>query len=160
LDRAIRMIRESEGKADAAEKLMKAFKLDEIQADAILDAQLYKIAQLEIQKILDELKEKTLQANKIEALLRSEKKLWGVVRTELEALGEKFGSRRRTRLASGEDAPEFDPEAYIVKENTNVVLTRDGWIKRVGRLASVEGTRVREGDAVLAVVPGSTLDHV
>src|SRR5207302_6848670 len=77
-----------------------------------------------------------------------------------EALGAKFASRRRTRLGSGEDAPEFDPEAYIVKENTNVVLTRDGWIKRVGRLASVEGTRVREGDAVLAVVPGSTLDHV
>ena len=40
------------------------------------------------------------------------------------------------------------------------MLTRDGWIKRVGRLASVEGTRVREGDEVLAVVPGSTLDHV
>jgi len=40
------------------------------------------------------------------------------------------------------------------------VLTRDGWIKRVGRLASVEGTRVREGDEVIAVVPGSTLDHV
>jgi DNA gyrase subunit A len=160
LDRAIRMIRDSEGKADAAVKLMKAFKLDEIQVDAILDAQLYKIAQLEIQKILDELKEKTQEAHKIEAILRSEKKLWGVVRGELEALAAKFGSRRRTRLASGEDAPEFDPEAYIVKENTNVVLTRDGWIKRVGRLASVEGTRVREGDAVLAVVPGSTLDHV
>ena len=41
-----------------------------------------------------------------------------------------------------------------------MVLTRDGWIKRVGRLASVEGTRVREGDEVIAVVPGSTLDHV
>ncbi len=41
-----------------------------------------------------------------------------------------------------------------------MVLTRDGWIKRVGRLASVEGTRVREGDEVVAVVPGSTLDHV
>src|SRR5207247_1816185 len=50
--------------------------------------------------------------------------------------------------------------AYVVRENTTVVLTRDGWGKRVGRLASVEGTRVREGDAVLAVVPGSTLDHV
>jgi DNA gyrase subunit A len=63
-------------------------------------------------------------------------------------------------MGSAEDAPDFDPEAYIVRENTNVVLTRDGWIKRVGRLASVEGTRVREGDEVLAVVPGSTLDHV
>jgi DNA gyrase subunit A len=63
-------------------------------------------------------------------------------------------------MGSSEDAPDFDPEAYIVRENTNVVLTRDGWVKRVGRLASVEGTRVREGDAVTAVVPGNTLDHV
>ncbi|MDB5337870.1 MAG: topoisomerase 4 subunit, partial [Planctomycetaceae bacterium] len=55
---------------------------------------------------------------------------------------------------------EFDATAYIVKENTNVVLTRESWIKRVGRLASVEGTRVREGDEVLNVLPGSTLDNV
>ncbi len=160
LDRAIRLIRESDGKADAAQKLMKAFRLDEVQADAILDAQLYRIAQLEIKKILDELKEKTAEANRIEGILRSTKRLWGIVRDELNEVGEKYGDRRRTRMASAEDTPDFDPEAYIVRENTNVVLTRDGWIKRVGRLASVEGTRVREGDEVIAVVPGSTLDHV
>src|SRR6202011_2351462 len=62
LDRAIRMIRESDGKADAADKLVKTFKLDEVQADAILDAQLYRIAQLEIKKILSELKEKKAAA--------------------------------------------------------------------------------------------------
>jgi DNA gyrase subunit A len=160
LDRAIKIIRESSGKADASEKLIAAFKIDEIQAAAVLEAQLYRIAQMEIKKILDELKEKKAQAEKIEAILRSEKKLWGVVKEELAALSEKFADRRRTKIASGEDAPEFNEEAYIVRENTNVVLTRDGWIKRVGRLASVEGTRVREGDEVIAVVPGSTLDHV
>ncbi len=160
LDRAIKIIRESGGKPDAAEKLMKAFKLDEIQTEAILDAQLYRIAQLEIRKILDELKEKKEEAARIEGILRSQKKLWGVVKEELNEVGEKFGDRRRTRMASAEDTPEFDPEAYIVRENTNVVLTRDGWIKRVGRLAAVESTRVREGDEVIAVVPGSTLDHV
>ena len=117
---------------------MKAFKLDEIQTDAILDAQLYKIAQMEIKKILDELKEKKAEAERIEAILRSEKKLWGVVKTEMDELAEKYGDRRRTRMAGSDDALEFDPEAYIVRENTNVVLTRDGWIKRVGRLASVE----------------------
>src|SRR5207247_5351925 len=57
LDKAIKLIRESDGKPDAAAKLIKTFNLDEIQADAILDAQLYRIAQLEIKKILDELKE-------------------------------------------------------------------------------------------------------
>jgi DNA gyrase subunit A len=162
LDKAIKIIRDSDGKADAAERLKKTFQLDDEQAAAILEVQLYKIAQLEIKKILDELKEKTAQAQKIEGILRSEKKLWNVIKDELNELGEKYGNkdRRRTRMGSAEDLPEFDPEAYIVRENTNVVLTRDGWIKRVGRLASVEGTRVREGDEVLAVVPGSTLDHV
>jgi DNA gyrase subunit A len=63
-------------------------------------------------------------------------------------------------MASDEDILEFDEEAYIVKENTNVVLTKDGWIKRVGRLAKIESTRTREGDQVIAVVPASTLDHV
>lgn len=92
--------------------------------------------------------------------MASEEKLWGIIKTELGEVAEKFGNRRRTKMGSAEDAPDFDPEAYIVRENTNVVLTREGWIKRVGRLASVEGTRVREGDEVIAVVPGSTVDHV
>jgi DNA gyrase subunit A len=160
LDKAIRLIRESEGKPDAAQKLMRAFDLDEIQTDAILEAQLYRIAQMEIKKILNELKEKKAEAERIEAILASKKKLWGVVKTELNEVGEKFGDRRRTKMSTAEDTPDFDPEAYILKENTNVVLTRDGWIKRVGRLASIESTRIREGDQVIAVAPGSTLDHV
>ncbi len=159
LDKAIRLIRESQGKVDAAAKLIKAFKLDQEQADAILDAQLYRIAQLEIKKILTELKEKKAEAERIEGILRSNRKLWAVIKSELTELGEKFADRRRTRMGSGEDTPDFDPEAYIVRENTNVLLTRDGWIKRVGRLSAVESTRVREGDAVIAVVPASTLDH-
>jgi DNA gyrase subunit A len=160
LDKAIKLIRESSGKPDAAEKLMRAFKLDEEQTSAILDAQLYKIAQMEIKKILDELREKKKQAEEIEAILASKRRLWGVIKDELNALGEKYGDKRRSRMATDEDVLEFDEEAYITRENTNVVLTRDGWVKRVGRLASVEGTRVREGDEVIAVAPGSTLDHV
>jgi len=161
LDKAIRIIRSSSGKSDAAEKLMAEFALDDEQTTAILDSQLYKIAQMEIKRILDELEEKRKAASKIEAVLASEKKLWGVVRGELEALLEQpFVVRRRTRMAADEDVLEFNEDAYIVRENTNVVLTRDGWIKRVGRLASIETTRVREGDEVVAVVPASTLDTV
>jgi DNA gyrase subunit A len=161
LDKALKIIRESDGKADASEKLQRTFRLDEIQATAILDAQLYKIAQMEIQKILDELREKTERAEAITKILGSQKKLWGVVKDELNELAEKHGKdRRRTKMGSSDDTLDFDEEAYIVRENTNVVLTKDGWIKRVGRLASVEGTRTREGDEVIAVVPGSTLDHV
>jgi DNA gyrase subunit A len=160
LDRAIKIIRESSGKQDASEKLRSVFKLDEEQANAILDSQLYKIAQMEIQKILDELRDKRKEAERIEGILGSKKKLWGIIKDELEKLIEQFPERRKTRMASDEDVLEFDPEAYIVRENTNVVLTKNGYIKRVGRLASVETTRVQEGDEVIAVVPGSTLDHV
>jgi DNA gyrase subunit A len=160
LDKALKLIRESSGKADAAAKLMKAFRLDEEQTNAILDAQLYKIAQMEIQRILDELRDKKAEAARIEAILKSKAKLWGVIKGELTTLADKYGDRRRTRMATDEDVLEFDEEAYILRENTNVVLTRDGWVKRVGRLSSVESTRVREGDEVIAVVPASTLDHV
>lgn len=161
LDKAIKIIRNSSGKPDAAEKLKAEFDLDDEQVTAILDAQLYKIAQMEIQKILEELKEKQKEAAHIEAILKSNKKLWGVVKEELDRLGNAdFVVRRKTRMASDEDVLEFNEDAYIVRENTNVVLTRDGWIKRVGRLQSVESTRVRDGDEVTAVAPSSTLDTV
>src|SRR5262249_37235654 len=160
LDRALKIIRQSSGKQDAAEKLMKAFPLDHEQTMAILELQLYRISQLEIDDILKELREKKKQAEEISAILASNKRLWKVVETELKELAEKFGDKRRSSLGSSDEITEFDPEAYIVRENTNVVVSREGWVKRVGRLASVEQTRVREGDEVLTVVPGSTLDHV
>ena len=161
LDRALKIIRNSSGKRDACDKLLKAFPLlDEPQTMAILEMQLYKISQLEIDSIIGELNEKKAAADKIRKLLASEKRLWGVVKSELEELSTKYSDKRRTTIGSSEEIVEFDASAYIVRENTNVVLTREGWVKRVGRLQSVETTRVREGDAVLDVIPASTLDHV
>ncbi len=160
LDRALKLIRNSSGKKDAAEKLMKTYPLDEEQTNAILELQLYRISQLEINVIIGELEEKRAEAEKIRKLLASEKRLWGVVKTELEEVAAKHGDKRRTVIGSSDDIVEYDATAYIVRENTNVVLTKDGWVKRVGRLQSVETTRVREGDTVIAVLPGSTLDTV
>jgi DNA gyrase subunit A len=139
---------------------MKAFPLDEEQTGAILEMQLYRISQLEINRILDELREKRAEADRIRKLLASNARLWKVVETELEEIARQFGDARRTKIGSSDEIVEYDPQAYIVRENTNVVVTRDGWVKRVGRLQSVETTRVREGDSVLEVVPGSTLDNV
>jgi DNA gyrase subunit A len=160
IDRALKIIRASEGKQDAAKKLMKAFPLDEVQTNAILELQLYRISKLEIDTILEELKEKKTAANQIRRILKSDKKIWDVVQKELLEIAEEFGDRRRTSLGSSEEITEFDAQSYIVRENTNVVVTRDGWIKRVGRLTKVTSTRVRDGDSVLDVVPGSTLDNV
>ncbi len=160
LDKAIRIIRRSQGKADAAKRLMKAFPLDQIQTDAILEIALYRISELEIDRVMEELEEKRKEAKRLRSLLGSQKKLWKLVGTELREIGEEFGNRRRTGIGSSDEIAEFDPQAYIVKENTNVVVTRDGWIKRVGRIQAVEKLRVREGDAVIDVLPASTLDQI
>lgn len=158
IDKAIKLIRSSNGKQDAAEKMMKAFPLDELQTNAILEMMLYRISRLEIDNILEELNEKESAAAEIRKILASEKRLWGVVQSELEETLDKYGDNRRTTIGSAEDIAEYDPEAYILKENTNVVISREGWLKRVNRLQKVESTRVREGDEVLDVLPASTVD--
>jgi DNA gyrase subunit A len=158
LDKALKIIRNSNGKQDAAEKMMVAFPLDEIQTMAILELQLYRISRFEIDDIRKELDEKQIAANRIRKVLKSEKKLWGVVKDELLELNKQFGDKRRSKLGSPDEITEFAAETYIVRENTNVVLSREGWIKRVGRLASVAKTKVRDGDRVLDVLPGSTVD--
>jgi DNA gyrase subunit A len=160
LEQALKIIRASQGKADAAARLMKAFPLDAEQTDAVLELALYRISSLEIDRIVEELKEKKGEADGIRKILASKTRLWKVVETELDELAKNFADDRRTALGSEDEITEFDPQAYILRENTNVVVTRDGWLKRVGRLQKVESTRVREGDNVLSVVPGSTLEHV
>ncbi len=160
LDRALKIIRRSKGKQDAATKLMKAFPLDEVQATAILELQLYRISKLEIDQILAELADKRKEAARIRRILASKRRMWGVVKSELQDLSNRFGDRRRTSLGSSDEITEFDAQAYIVRENTNVVITREGWCKRVGRTAKIENTRLRDGDSVLDALPGSTLDNV
>lgn len=159
LDLALKIIRASSGKKDAAVGLMKRFPLDEIQTEAILELALYKISQLEIDHIRTELKEKRAEANRIEKLLKSKTQMWGLIQSELEQVAADFGDKRRSEFGSADEIVEFDATAYIVKENTNVVITSDGWVKRVNSLSSVAKTRVRDGDSVLSVVPGSTLDN-
>jgi DNA gyrase subunit A len=159
LERALKIIRASNGKADAAQRLMAEFPLDEIQTDAVLDLALYRISKLEIGRIREELEQKEAEAAGIEAILKSKTRMWKLITTELEQVATAHGDERRSELGSAGEVVEFDPQAYIVRENTNVVVTRDGWIKRVGQLSSVSKTRVREGDSVRAVVPGSTLDN-
>ncbi|HZS37584.1 MAG TPA: DNA topoisomerase IV subunit A [Polyangia bacterium] len=160
LDEVLRIIRKSEGKQDAAQKLMKRFSLDEEQVDAILELKLYRLARLEILLIQQELTEKKKDAKRLEGLLKSDARRWTVVKDELGELIATYGDKRRTKIAVSADEPEFDPTAYIVDEDANVVLTRDGWVKRVREIKDVSATRVREGDEVVAVLAGNTKSNV
>ena len=159
LDKALKIIRASDGKADAAEKLMKAFPLDKEQTDAVLELALYRISSLEIGRIREELQEKETEAKRLRRILGSEKLLWGEVRKELEQLGETSGNKRRTALGSSDDIAEFDPQAYIVRENTHIVISTEGWVRRLGRISTLDKLRMRDGDQLLTVLPCSTLDN-
>ncbi|PTL80451.1 DNA topoisomerase [Vitiosangium sp. GDMCC 1.1324] len=157
LDEMIRIIRASEGKQDAAKKLIARFKLDELQVDAILEMKLYKLARLEILVVQNELKEKRKQIKDLEALLKSNTRLWGTVKDELAEVKAAYGmQKRRTKVSrGGAEEMTFDAEALIADEDAHVVITRDGWIKRVREVKDPSSTRLREGDAVMTVLAGS-----
>lgn len=160
LDKALKIIRASTGKSDARVKMMQAFPLDEDQTNAVLELALYRISSLEIDDIREELAALQKEAKQLRTLLKSPTKMWDVVRRELEQIAKDFPDKRRTDFGSSEEITEFDAAAYIVKENTNVVITKDGWVKRLGKVSEVNKLRVREGDRVLEVLPASTLDTV
>jgi DNA gyrase subunit A len=157
LDRAIKLIRQSASRAEAQKGLMKAFSLDEPQADAVLETRLYQLARLEIDKIRAEQREKETRAKEIERLLRSDKALWSLVAGELKEIAERYGDARRTILKAGAELT-YDAEAYVVHEDTTVVVTRDGWMKRLGEIKDPSSTRVREGDLAKWILRGNTRD--
>lgn len=171
LDEIIRIIRRSEGKADAAQKIMKRFPaakggLDEEQTDAILELKLYRLARLEINLIQEELKKKSRRARQIKKLLKEDTTdtnasgRWKIVREEIETLVGDFANqkpnKRRTKIATVEEEPEFSAEDFIVAEDCHVLITADGWVKRQKQISDPGKSRLRKGDRVLAVVAGST----
>jgi len=160
LDEVIAIIRKSDGKADAAGKLIKRFGLSDEQTDAILDLRLYRLARLEINLVRKELSDKRSEAKKLETLLKSEPRRWDLVRDELMALKDKYGERRRTKIMGAVDEPEFQAEDFIVAEDANVLLSAQGWVKRQRELKDPAQTRLREGDSVLAAIAGSTRSSV
>ncbi|MFP2958978.1 DNA topoisomerase (ATP-hydrolyzing) subunit A [Myxococcus sp. 1LA] len=156
LDEMIKIIRASEGKQDAAKKLIARFKLDEVQVDAILEMKLYKLARLEILVVEKELKEKRAEIKRIQGILKDKKKVWSTVRDELGEMKTRYNDKRRTRIGgAGAEEMEFSAEAFIADEDAHVVITRDGWVKRVREVKDPSTTRLREGDAVMAVLAGS-----
>jgi DNA gyrase subunit A len=159
LDEIIRIVRKSEGKADAAAKIIKRFSLDAEQTDAILELKIYRLARLEILIVQKELEEKRRRSRQINALLKDKKERWDIVREEIEEIQKTYGNPkidpRRTRIEAEEEV-EFTEQDFIVEEDNVVIVSRDGWVKRQKEVKDLSTTRLREGDAVLAVVAGST----
>ena len=156
LDEILKIIRKSDGKADAAQQIMREVQLDAEQTDAILELKLYRLARLEILIIRKELDEKRKRARQIGGLLKDEESRWAIVREEIEAIHKQYGDARRTKISSDEGEAEYTAEDFIVEEDNVVIVSRDGWVKRQKEVKDIATTRLREGDQVLPVLQGST----
>jgi len=166
LDDVIRTIRESADVDVARERLMTRFKLSELQAQAILDMQLRRLAALERQKIEDEYNEIRARIAFLEDLLADPKKILQVVADDLKELTEKYGDNRRTRIAA-EANENFKEEDLVADEAVLVSLTARGYIKRMDTNAfraqgrggrGVIGQEMREEDEISLLLSSRTLD--
>jgi DNA gyrase subunit A len=157
LDTAIKLIRKSKSKEEAGEKIKKHFKFDDEQTRAILEMQLYKLAGLEIERILKEKAEKTKLKKDIEAVLGSQKKIWGLIKSELLDIKAKYGDKRKSVMKAAEDV-EFSQEDFVVHEDVTMILTKMGWVRRVRTVG--ENLRFKEGDDLLSLIPANTRDNI
>ncbi len=129
IDEIITLIRGSKDAVEAHANLMKKFKFSERQATAILEMRLQKLAGLERKKVLDELKEVQALIEALKEILGSEKKVRGIIKDELAEIKAKYGDERRTKLIK-HGLKDFNPEDVIPDEESVLVLTKGGYIKR------------------------------
>lgn len=130
IDEVIKTIKASKDKEIAKLNLIKKFKLSERQAVAILEMRLQNLANLEQLKIEQELEEKMKLIKELEAILKSVARMRSIVKNELLELTEKFGDERRTKVVA-HGIKEFSMEDLVPNEETVVMMTRDGYIKRI-----------------------------
>ena len=167
LDAVIALIRRSPSAEEARGGLMQLLDIDEVQATAILDMQLRRLAALERQRITDDLAELESQIAELQAILASETRQREIVSEELAAVVERFGDERRTQIIAADG--ELSMEDLIADEDVVVTITRDGYAKRTktdlyrsqrrgGR--GVRGAQLRQDDLVEHFFVSSTHNWV
>ena len=130
IDAIIKTIKASKTKEDAKVALMKEFTFSQIQAEAILEMRLNKLAGLERQKIEDELNEKLLLIADLKDILAKPERIISIVWEELDEIKENFGDERRTKVNPGKIG-EFNPKDTIPNEDVMIVFTKNSYIKRL-----------------------------
>jgi DNA gyrase subunit A len=130
INEVIDTIKKSKDKDEAKVNLVKKFKLSDPQATAILEMRLQALANLERLKVEQEYKDKMALIAELESILKSSKKMLGIIKQEVLELKEKFGDARRTQVVAGA-VGEFSMEDLVPDEPTVVMLTVDGYIKRL-----------------------------
>jgi DNA gyrase subunit A len=168
LDAVIKTIRESQDAEEAKSNLVKRFKLSELQAQAILDMQLRRLAALERKKIDDEHKQVLDQIASLEDLLAHPKKILALIQTDIKELAVTYGDERRTRIA-GDASEDFREEDLVQDEAVLISLTERGYVKRVAASVfrsqsrggrGVMGHTTKDEDEVVMLIPARSLDSM
>lgn len=168
IDDVIETIRKSESTDVAKTNLMAKFALTEIQALAILEMQLKKLAHLERQKIEDEYKELMTRIKDLVAILKDPQKVLQIIKDELKGLTEVFGDSRKTKVYKN-PVGEFSEEDLIPSEETIIAITKTGYIKRMPTESfksqrrggkGVTGMTVKDTDEINLLVSANTHDQL
>ncbi len=168
IDAVIKTIRESETQDDARQALIKKFKLSEIQANAILEMQLRRLAGLERKKIENELKETLAFIKECEGILKDPKKVDSIMKTELAEITKKYGDERRTVVVP-HAVGEFSAKDTIPNAPMIVALTTQGYVKRLSPAQfraqhrggkGIKGMTTKDEDEILGMIHAHNHDDL
>ncbi len=159
LDEVIKIIRQSKTQEDAKSNLISRFSFSEIQATAILDMQLRRLAALEREKIDQEYDELKKLIDKLTAILRDPDKVLKIIVEELNELKEKYGDKRKTKIYRSK-LGEFSQEDLVAKDDTLITITKTGYIKRLPKNSFKAQARGGKGVVGMATKEEDEIDHV
>ena len=164
LDEVIRVIRASKNKADAIINLVKEFSFTEVQADAIVSLRLYRLTNTDITEVIDEMKNLEAAIKEYELILNDKEELKKVIKEELREVKKEFGVPRKTEIKDEITDIKIDMTAMIPKEDVVVVVTNEGYVKRVSKKSYLsnenETTLLKEKDYVIGLYEQNTMDSL
>lgn len=162
LDEVIKVIRASKNKSDAILNLVKEFSFTEKQATAIVMLQLYRLTNTDITDVKNEMQRLEEEIKEYELILSSDAELKKVIKEELRKIKKEFSSPRKTQIKEEITEIKIDATAMIPKEDVVVVVTNEGYVKRVSKKSygSSDGdeTLLKENDYVSGLYEQNTLD--
>lgn len=163
LDQVIKVIRASKNKSDAKINLVKEFQFTMEQAEAIVTLQLYRLTNTDIVELEERMEKLAKLIEGLKAVLNDEEILKYVMKKELKLIKKEYAVPRKTQIEEFVTEIKIDKEAMIPKENVVVVVTNEGYIKRVSAksyAASTEDTTLKPGDFVTGLYECTTLDTI
>ena len=162
LDDVILTIRQSKNKADAKNNLVLEYEFTELQAEAIVTLQLYKLTNTDVTLLEEELKNLNTIINALNQILSDEQKLLSVIKEEMRIIKKEYGVERKTEIKEEITEIKIDTMSLITKEDVIVVVTKEGYVKKVSKKSYAascnEETVVKKGDYVIGLYEMNTLD--